>query len=214
MELRKKNKTIVIIILLCVVACGIGIYLKNWNSIENTSSNKTGYEQAAEALDVDFNADIIVYKDAPKFIDEVKYRTIDKITEENLKYNEPHGYRAIVIYDKNGNITISDDELLIIKKYVEKKGYDMFYIGKQYLDDFERLKFTKGCESDEASLEYIGSYKTDYNVQQNEYGNMYAEHGLWCDGDEEALKNNKDKIQSRMIMLMWDYARKAAGENN
>ena len=108
-------------------------------------------------------------------------------------------------------LSITDEELLIIKEYVETKGYDMFYIGKQYLDDFERLKFTKGCDSDEASLEYIGSYKSGYDVQQNEYGNLYAEHGLWCDSDEQYLQNSKDKIQSRIIMLMWDYARKAAG---
>ncbi|MEE1517249.1 MAG: hypothetical protein UF228_06595 [Lachnospiraceae bacterium] len=214
MELIKHNKNRIIILTICLLAAIVVILMicipeKESNQLVLTG--KSGYEQAAEALDIDFNADIIVYKEDPGFIEDVKYRVVDKITDESLNYDESHGYRAIVLYDKEDNLLISDEELLLIKKYVEEKGYDMFYIGKQYLDDFQRLKFTKGCDPDEASLEYIGSYKLGEDVQQNEYGNIYAEHGLWTDSDVKDFQNDEDKVQSRIIMLMWDYARKAAG---
>lgn len=170
-----------------------------------------GYNIAAEALDVEFNADIMVYGEDPELRDTVKYRTIDKITAETLNYDEEHGYRAIILFDHRGTMSISDKELLLIKEYVEEKGYDMIYIGKNYLDDFKRLGFTVGCAEDAYSLEYVGSIYVGKSVQQNEIGNLYAMHGLWCEADEATLENGDEQIQSRIIMIMYDYAREAAG---
>lgn len=168
-----------------------------------------GYDQAAEGLRVDFNADIMVYGEDAGLRDTVTYRTIDEVSEETLKSGDEHTYKAIILYDYKGTMEISDEELLLIKEYVEEKAYDMFYIGKNYLDDFKRLGFTAGCPGDAYSLEYLGSINAGKKVQQNEYGNLYASHGLWTDEDEE--EGYKERIQSRMIMLMYDYAREAAG---
>lgn len=192
-----------IVIVTCIV-----IFLHNREKYWGVNG---AYSMEAEALDIEFNADIMVYGENPEFIDAVKYRTIDKITEETLNYDEEHGYRAIVLYDRKGTMNITDEQLLLIKAYVEEKGYDMFYIGKNYLDDFERLGFTVGCAEDEYSLEYLGSSHVGEDVQQDEVGNLYAEHGLWSDSDEENYDAGYDKLQSRIISLMYDYAREAAG---
>ncbi len=170
-----------------------------------------GYNIAAEALHVEFEADIIVYGENPEFRDTVKYRTINEITEEALNYEEEHGYRAIVLFDYKGTMNITDEELLLIKTYVEEKGYDMFYIGQNYLDDFKRLGFTVGCPEGAYSLEYLGSFNIGKQIQQNEFGNLYAEHGLWTEEDENSPTRGDEEIQFRIIILMYDYARKAAG---
>ena len=76
----------IVIVLVCVI---------NFWPKENKND---GYNIAAEALNIEFNADIIVYGEDPEFRDTVKYRTINEITEEELNYEEEHGYRAIVLF--------------------------------------------------------------------------------------------------------------------
>lgn len=174
---------------------------------KNVDASKDGYDIAAEGLNEEFNADVMVYGEDPGFRKSVSYRTVDKITEETLYSAESHKYKAIVLYDYNGKMEISDEELLLIMEYVEEKGYDMFYIGKEYLDDFNRLGFTVGCPEGAYSLEYLGSYKLGQDVPKSETGNMYAEHGLWNERDE--LTKEKEEIQHRIITLMYDYAKRA-----
>ncbi len=206
MRMMKKKIIIVSVsIILAIVVTSIAIvvsYIKNGGD---------GYDMAAEGLDVEFDADIIVYGEEPGFRDILKYRTIDEISEETLDSSSEHGYRAIVLYDRKGTMSVTDEELLIIKKYVEEYGYDMIYIGKNYLDDFERLGFTVGCAEDAYSFEYIGSIHVNEDVQQNEIGNLYAEHGLWRDGDELSFDEKSEELQSRIVGIMYDYAREATG---
>lgn len=201
-----KRKYIIGFGVLALIAIIVGIV-----AFMPTKKESDGYDIAAEGLDVEFNADIIVYGEVPKFRNSVKYRVIDKVTEKNLNGGADHGYRAIVLYDYEGTMNIDDKELLLIKTYVEENGYDMFYVGKNYLDDFERLGFTVGCAEGECSLEYLGSFNYGKEIQQDEVGNLYAEHGLWCDDDEKNSNNIDEEIQYRILILMYDYARKAAG---
>ena len=191
------------LVIVIVLVCVINFWPKE--------KENDGYNIAAEALNIEFDADIIVYGENPEFRDTVKYRTINEITEEELNYEEEHGYRAIVLFDYKGTINITDEEMLLIKTYVEEKGYDMFYIGKNYLDDFERLGFTVGCPEGAYSLEYLGSFNLGKQVQQDEVGNLYAEHGLWSDDDENSPTKVDEEIQFRILVLMYEYARKAAG---
>ena len=176
---------------------------------DKSETENDGYNIAAEGLDVEFNADIMVYGEDPKFRKTVKHRFIDEITEENLSCEENHGYRAIILYDYNGTMEISDEELLLIMEYVEDKGYDMFYVGKKYLEKFEELGFTVGFQDGAASFEYLGSINYGKEVPKTDVGNLYASHGLWSDSDEE--NKNAEEIQYRIIVLMYDYAREAAG---
>ena len=216
--MNKKKIIAMSIILLCLILSAIGIIWflvkdDDKTDLELAMQGKSGYEQAAESLDVDYNADIMVYGEEPGFIDDVKWRKIDKITEEILNFEEPHGYRAIILFDYEGTMNITDEELLLIKKYVEEKGYDMIYIGENYLDDFVRLKFTVGCKPGAMSLGYMGSINVGQEVQQNEVGNLYALHGIWNVESEEYLKMNEILLQSTLLDIMWMYAKQSNGYN-
>lgn len=201
----KKKRLIIILCSLAVIAVIIGVV------IYINDKDTCGYHTRAQLLYKEFNADIMLYGEE-LYLDEcVRYRRIDEITEETLKPDEDHGYRAIILFDHDGTMDISDEELLLIKRYVEEKGYDMYYIGKSYLDDFKRLGFTAGYEEDEYSLEYIGSIHYGKEVDITEAGNLYAEHGLWCDEYEEWLEDNEEEIQDWLFIIMYDNARRAAG---
>ena len=214
--MSKKKIIAMSIIVLCLVLSAIGII---WflvkddekSDLELAMLGKSGYEQAAESLDIDFNADIMVYGEEPGFIEDVKWRKIDKITEEVLNFKEPHGYRVIILFDYKGTMNITDEELLLIKDYVEEKGYDMIYIGKNYLDDLVRLKFTVGCKPGAMSLGYMGSINVGQEVQQNEVGNLYALHGIWNEESEEILEMNNQLLQSTLLDIMWMYAKQSNG---
>ncbi len=49
------------------------------------------------------------------------------------------------------------------------------------------------------------------NVQQNEYGNLYAEHGLWNTTDDYLLAEGTEPLEWVIVVMMYDYAREAAG---
>ena len=214
--MSKKKITVLIIVACSLVLFGsflIWFFVKDKDStdIDLSKLGKSGYEQAAESLDIDFNADIIVYGENPNFIEDVKWRKIEKVTEDTLNFEEPHGYRVIILFDYKGTMSITDEELLLIKKYVEEKGYDMIYIGKNYLDDFVRLKFTVGCKPGAMSLGYMGSVNVGQDVQQNEYGNLYAIHGIWDESSEQYLEMNDKLLQETLFAFMWMYAKQSNG---
>ena len=202
MKKKKLVITIFIVLIIAIIAIVVAICMQN--------DHGDGYDFAAQGLKVEFNADIMVYGEDPKFRKNVEYRKIDAITEETLASGEEHGYRAIILFDRKGTMSITDEELLLIKEYVEEKAYDMIYIGLNYLDDFKRLGFTVDLWEDAYSLEYIGSIHEGKEVQQNSTGNLYAQHGLWTGEDEERF-GKSDEVQDRMICIMYDYARWAAG---
>ena len=193
----------VAVVLLSLLVLIIVLFIKDNNELD-------GYDQAAQGLKVEFNADIMVYGEEPKFRETVECRRINAITKENLYSSEEHGYKAIILFDHKGTMKITDEELLLLKEYVEEKAYDMIYVGRNYLDDFERLGFTVKMWNDAYSFEYVGSIHEGKEVQQNEYGNLYAQHGLWTGADEEQF-GKTEELQDRIIRIMYDYARWAAG---
>ncbi len=102
---------------------------------------------------------------------------------------------------------ITDEELLLIKEFVEDKGYDMLYIGKEKLEDFVRLGFTVGVYPESYSLEYIGSNKVGLEVQQSSTGNLYAEHGMWEDTDMEYIsKEDTEELEDRLVWIICMHA--------
>lgn len=165
------------------------------------------YDVANRELKNQFNADIMVYGDEIEFRKELEYRRIESINEDTLYSDDEHAYRAILLFDESGKNTVTDEEWLLMKSYVEEKGYDMVYIGTQYLDDLVRLGFTVHCDEDERSLSYIGSCHVGEDVQQNEYGNLYAEHGIWTDSDLPHQERDEETLPYIVISMLYDYAK-------
>lgn len=198
------KKIILLIALLLVGAATLGIVLVLHYK---DSQELDGYDQAAISLDRDYNADIMVYGNAPKFRDTVKYRTIHSLSSEEFEKNPDAGYEGLIIWDMDGKLTISDEEWLLIKEYVEDKGYDMFYLGSSKLDDLVRLGFTRGCDEGEESLEYIGSIFKGKEVQDNATGNLHAAHGLWTQDDHgKYINGDTEGVQLVILTFMHDYA--------
>lgn len=106
---------------------------------------------------------------------------------------------------------ITDEELLLIKAFVEDRGYDMLYIGTVKLDDFVRLGLTARCPEDDCCLMYIGSNKVGMEVQQDETGNLYAEHGMWKEDDMQYITEDTERLEARLVWFICMYACDAFG---
>lgn len=199
----KKRKMIIaaviILALLCMFFVVRGI-IKDRNELSKA-------EYYAKELTEKYNPNIMVVGED---IDVEKYlncRHLEKVTEETLLDGKEFGYNCIILSDLNGKLKISDDELLLIKKYCEEKGYDMIYVGTSYLDTFVRLGFSYGYESYDKSLAYEGSLryaKYSSSVDKPEYG-CYASFGLWTTECEEHNLNVSEEI----LFFMEYYANKS-----
>ncbi len=199
---NKKIKWLIIVSLIVATILGAvyGIYKYKEKKVLD------GYDQYINILKNECNADIMYYGDDPGFRERLGAHEIDSISHEILFAKEDAGYRAIVLWDRNGTLKISDEDLLTIKEEVEKNGLDMFYIGTGYLGKLVELGFSVGIRQGEESLEYIGSIFKGREVQQNEYGNLYAQHGLWDESYEDNLVYNPESIHFHIVSMMYDYA--------
>ncbi len=199
----KKKKVIIgaviAVIAIAAIACLTIFLFKEDDEID-------GYDRYAAQLKKGFNADIMLYGESFSFRETVDYRRIETISEVELTARQSD-YHALILMDLYGGMQITDEELLLIKEFVEDKGYDMLYIGKEKLEDFVRLGFTVGVYPESYSLEYIGSNKVGLEVQQSSTGNLYAEHGMWEDTDMEYIsKENTEELEDRLVWIICMHA--------
>ncbi len=71
----------------------------------------------------------------------VEYTQIEEITDETLSKSNK-SFCVIVLNDLDGLLQITDDELLLIKKYCEEKHYDFLFYGNTKIEQLQRCGFT------------------------------------------------------------------------
>ena len=203
MDKKTKIIGISVIVAILLVAIGLIVAIFIWDNKEN--EKKDSYSLQIDRINETTSIDVMVYGEEPGFRENFEWRRLDTISKDSLKNDIFHDYRCIVLFDYNGTMEISDEELLLIKEKVENEYLDMFYIGKNYLDDFERLGFTAGFDQNEMSFAYIGSVYKDKEVQQNDKGNLYAVHGMWTEADDKMLEYNSELLQEVIVNFIYEY---------
>ena len=129
----------------------------------------------------------------------IEYKKVNEFTEDSIgdKDNE-YKYHMVVIFDLDGKMDVSDEELLLIKKYCEEKCYDMLYYGTEHTEQFKECGFFSMIDTEEhQGFTYNGSYWMNRAVSE-EYLNPYLLMGIWTKDDDEYY-NSKDKH------LMWKF---------
>ncbi len=203
----KRKKIIILTICGLFLLLGAGIA---WFVISQ-SDEDDGTMYYTKLLVEGFNPRIYLYGEPlPELPEELGCIPIDKIDESVFQKNAKNGIHAIILNDLEGTMQISDEELLMIKKHVEEDGFDMYYLGRNYLDDFVRLGFTVGVKDDEYGLEYIGSTHIGEDVQQNSIGNLYAEHGLLRKEDMLEKDKGRKEAVGNIVFFMYIHTEEAA----
>jgi uncharacterized membrane protein YciS (DUF1049 family) len=86
-----------------------------------------------------FPTDIILYGEDIVFCMHFEVDKIDEITEESLISQKQN--QIIILSDLSGSMSISDNELLIIKEKVFSNQLDFYYLGTKELDRLYTLGF-------------------------------------------------------------------------
>lgn len=200
--MKKKILIITLIVLSFVIFAGAiivgGRYLLAPNSGKGT---KGIYKKEIKILNESYPSDIIVFGEDVGFDPTLKFRTITKITEENLTSDKKFKYTFFVINDRAGKLNITDEEFLLCKRLCEENDLNFFYIGTQYLEKLKELGYYDYFYSEgQCGFGYIIS----------PFGNDIIE-GMWTTTEEEIYKRNPNLLGQ---ILTYEFVYKVIGMMN
>ena len=130
----------------------------------------------------------------------IEYKKVNEFTEDaSGDKDNKYKYHMIVIFDLDGKMDVSDEELLLIKKYCEENYYDMLYYGTAHNDQFKKCGFfTKMDTEVDLGFTYNGSYWMN-RVGKEEHINPYLLMGIWMRDDEKHFDSGDRH-------MMWQFA--------
>lgn len=197
-----KKKIIISISALLIIVIGVALFFigkhLGW-------FYKAGEQQIRDMTEINEANSIIMYygdMDPGKEVT-LNYRKINEISEETIgDPDNQYYYHAIVIFDFDGKMSISNEELMLIKKYCENKHYDMLYYGRAHLKQFKDCGFFQIYnEEEDYGFTYNGSYWINRKPEE-EYLNPYLLLGNWSKDDDESF-NTKDKHMMWKIVISY-----------
>ena len=177
--MKKKKILIPIAIVFSLAIISVIIFLVSKYDIF-TMKTKDGYSKSITILNENYPSDIIVYGEHIDF-GELKHREIKFIDGKSLNSKPEYKYQFVIINDRNNNVEMTDDELLLIKQYIIEKKYNFYYLGTALLPKLKELG--------------IGKDLITPNVQGvavvNKYGNeIVTLDGVWTAESESCFKQN------------------------
>lgn len=163
--------------------------------LQNNAEFSSDYANEIRVLNESFPSDIIVYGEDVGFDATLNFRTISSITEENLTSDPKYLYTFLVINDRTGTVTITEEDLELCKKFCDENNLNFYYIGEQYLGLMNKIGFTYGLISPNTkSVAYV-----------NAYGTQTAVHGLWNIEDDEYLDSNPGLLGQILAVSFVDH---------
>lgn len=144
----------------------------------------------------------------------LNYKKITEFTDETIGDKEDaYEYHAIVIFDFDGKMDISDEELIIIKKYCEEKYYDLIYYGTAHLEQFKKCGFYTVMDPKDYGFTYNGSYWKNRQGKE-EYINPYLLLGNWTKDNNERYDTTDEHIMWKMVIsFIIDLVNSSYGES-
>lgn len=174
-----------LILLIAIIAIAIVMTVDN----NNPSDSEIGdtYSQNIEILNDRYPTDVVIYGESIIFRDELNYRIIDEITEENLATEL--SAQVLIINDLSGNIEIPDGAYNIILKKMADGNMDYYYLGTTKVDMFNKYNlWNKDLEKGDLA---IGVAK--YNKVVTNFS------GVWTEYDANILADNKEGLGSTLV---------------
>lgn len=177
----KKKVVISIIIILIVVTGGLLFaYFQGWFYTANDQQRMYMTEINAANSIIWYYGNLNPGKEIT-----LNHKKVTEFTDETIGDDEnQYAYHAIVIFDFDGKMDISNDELLLIKEYCKNKHYDMLYYGNAHIDQFRECGYFESIDSSFHGFTYNGSCWKNRS-EQEEYSNPYLLIGNWSDEDTE-----------------------------
>lgn len=170
----KKKILIPFIVLLVIIVALVLVYNSDWFYSASEQQKRNMSEIDAANSIIWYYGDLDPGKEVT-----INCKKISEFNEETIgDKDEEYVYHAIVIYDFDGEMNISDEELLLIKDYCENKYYDLLYYGTEHLEQFYKNGYFTQLDESNAGFAYNGSYWMNRSKDEN-YLNPYLLTGNW-----------------------------------
>ena len=198
-------------ILSCVFLCAF--FFLAWYLYD---SNKADEYLKTLAQKADGNEmDIIVYgnlKDTKKAT--INFRRTECLNQESIEGFSPNSYHLVILSDIDGKLSISDEELILLREYCESKHYDMFYVGEAHMEQMVRCGFDTKVLPGECSLYFCGyqfkngcpyTFNGESWINPEEPDTYYANPYIWLtdikEEDLEEFQNDSSKLWELILEL-------------
>lgn len=186
--MKKKILIPIIIAIITLILAVLYIVYKNRNVYKASEQQIRFMEEINEA-----NAVIWYYGDLdPGKEITINYKKVTEFTEDTIGDKDNiYDYHAVVIFDFDGKMDISDQELKLIKEYCEENYYDMLYYGNKHLEQFKKCGYFSVYDSNLQGFTYNGSYWKN-RTGMEEYLNPYLLLGLWTETDSKYVDTDDE----------------------
>ncbi len=193
-------------IIAIVIAMAVYTYISQNADLDNKENIPD--EKYTYFINEVIKPDIVVYGDEDPFHESLNHTVIDKLTEENIHQKSDAELRLLVHIDRTGEIELTVEQLLMVKRLVEEENMDMIYIGERHLSTFREYGFVYGDYSEDVrSLAYVGSFYKDQQVDWSQWaGNPYVLHLGWDIYDEELQKKERWRLSDRIYTNIQIFA--------
>lgn len=157
--------------------------------IKNNNDNLDSYDQIIQSTLTTYPTDIFVYGEDCKFRKNVKFKQIDKFSEENLKSDKK--YKVIVFNDLYDKTDLTDDDIAVLKKHVLESDYALFYTGRKHMDAF----IANGFATEQVIKENIGF------ALRHSGGTVIETGGLWDETSLEYYETENPELLGESIFI-------------
>lgn len=157
--------------------------------MKNDNNDLDSYDRIIQSTLTTYPTDIFVYGEDCKFRKNVKFKQIDKLSEENLKSDKK--YKVIVFNDLYDKTDLTDDDIAVLKKYVLEGDYALFYTGRKHMDAF----IANGFATEQVIKENIGF------ALRHSGGTVIETGGLWDETSLEYYETENPELLGESIFI-------------
>lgn len=157
--------------------------------MKNDNNDLDSYDRIIQSTLTTYPTDIFVYGEDCKFRKNVKFKQIDKLSDENLKSDKK--YKVIVFNDLYDKTDLTDDDIAVLKKYVLEGDYALFYTGRKHMDTF----IANGFATEQIVEENIG-----FALRHSD-GTVVETGGLWDETSLEYYENGNPELLGESIFI-------------
>ena len=158
--------------------------------IKNNNDTLDSYDQIIQSTLTTYPTDIFVYGEDCKFRKNVKFKQIDKLSEENLKSDKK--YKVIVFNDLYDKTDLTDDDIAVLKKYVLEGDYALFYTGRKHMDAFIANGF---------ATEHIVEGDIGFALRHSSE-TVIETDGLWDETSMEYYETNNPELLGESVFIL------------
>lgn len=159
--------------------------------IGETSSNSTDVINAKQSILEKYKTQVIIYGEEIILDEECYVKKIDNISNENIIPTSDFQYTFLIINDIDGELNLSDENILCIKDSIDNNELRVFYLGKDYLEKFVELNvFHQPFLETDMSLGVVFERNIKTEVV-----------GTWTKELNEMYQNGDTELLTEMIMF-------------